>query len=162
MQEIQILGRLPKHVKGTSEAQTAGRNLAKRLNKARAAGRLTAEHEAELAKMMERELGNLSEAESPPDPLDPFADDAGNRLVQDLLMFAHSIRPRPLLRRVARYKRYMNEPALQGERFETLEHMLMICRLLHISCFAPLMVAEPWCVSYVSDPFVAVRAVGIA
>ena len=90
MQEIGTFGRLPKEVKGTSEAQTAERNLAKRFNKARAAGRVTAEHEAELAKMMERELGNLSEAESPPDPLDPFANEASNRLEQDLLMFAVS------------------------------------------------------------------------
>ena len=34
MLEIPTFGRLPKHVKGTSEAQTAERNLAKRLNKA--------------------------------------------------------------------------------------------------------------------------------
>ena len=51
MQEIRIFGRLPKRVNGTSEAQTAERNLAKRFNKAREAGRLTAEHEAELTAM---------------------------------------------------------------------------------------------------------------
>ena len=51
MQEIRTFGRLPKEVKGTSEAQTAERNLAKRFNNARAAGRLTAEHEAELTAM---------------------------------------------------------------------------------------------------------------
>ena len=51
MQEIRTFGRLPKEVKGTSEAQTAERNLAKRFNKAREAGRLTAEHEAELTAM---------------------------------------------------------------------------------------------------------------
>ena len=113
MLQIRTLGRIPKHVKGTSETQSAERNLAKKLQKARAGGRLTAEHEAELAKMMERELGGLSEAVEEPDPLDPFADEASNRLEQDLLMFAHSICPRPLLRRVARYKRYMSEPALQ-------------------------------------------------
>ena len=61
MQEIQTLGRLPKHVKGTSEAQTAERNLAKRLNKARAAGRLTAEHEAELT-AMDGDAPQLAEA----------------------------------------------------------------------------------------------------
>ena len=51
MQEIRILGRLPKEVKGTSETQTSERNLAKRFKKVRAAGRLTAEHEAELTAM---------------------------------------------------------------------------------------------------------------
>ena len=113
MHEIRILGRLPKEIKGTSPAQTAERNLAKRLNRSRAAGRLTTEHEAELAKMMERQFGNLSEAKSPPDPLELFASEASNRLEQDLFIVAHSIRPRPLLRRLARYKRYVNEPCLQ-------------------------------------------------
>ena len=80
MVEIRTFGHLPKEVNGTSEAQTAERNLAQRFYKARAAGRFTTEHEAELAKMMERELGNLSEAESPPDPLDHFAHEASNRL----------------------------------------------------------------------------------
>ena len=50
-EEIRTFGRLPKEVKGTSEAQTAERNLAKRFKKARAAGRLTAEHEAQLTAM---------------------------------------------------------------------------------------------------------------
>ena len=51
MQEIRTFGRLPKEVKGTSAAQTAEHNFAKRFNKAREAGRLTAEHEAELTAM---------------------------------------------------------------------------------------------------------------
>ena len=74
---------------------------------------MTAEHEAELAKMMERELGGLSEAVEEPDPLDPFADEASNRLEQDLLMFQASMRSRTLLRRMARYKRYMNASSVQ-------------------------------------------------
>ena len=51
MPEIRTFGYLPKDVKGTSDAQTAERNLAKRVNTAREAGRLTAEHEAELTAM---------------------------------------------------------------------------------------------------------------
>ena len=74
---------------------------------------MATEHEAELAPMMERQLGALTEVEDAPDPLEPFADEASNRLEQDLLMFESSIRPRRLLRRMQRYKRYMNEPCLQ-------------------------------------------------
>ena len=50
--------------------------LASRLRKARAAGHLTDEHEAEIAAMKEKELGSLEEADAPPDPLDPFAEEA--------------------------------------------------------------------------------------
>ena len=51
MQEVRGFGRLPKEVKGTSESQRAESNLASKLRKARSAGRLTAEHEAELTAM---------------------------------------------------------------------------------------------------------------
>ena len=62
---------------------------------------------------MGRELGGLSEAAEEPNPLDPFANEASNRLEQDLLMFQASMRPRTLLRRMARYKRYMNASSVQ-------------------------------------------------
>ena len=52
MEDVRAFGRLPKHVDGTSEAKTSERNLAKRLQKAREAGRLTAEHEAGLTAMV--------------------------------------------------------------------------------------------------------------
>ena len=38
-----------------------------------------------------------------------FANDAGNRLEQDLLMMTHGLRSRPLLRRMQCYKRCVNE-----------------------------------------------------
>jgi len=49
MQEIRDFGRLPKEVKGKDPDRIAERNLAQRLKTARAAGRLTVAHEAELA-----------------------------------------------------------------------------------------------------------------
>ena len=53
-QEIRASGRLPKRVQGTNAETTAERNLASRLRKARAAGRITAEQEAELAALREQ------------------------------------------------------------------------------------------------------------
>eukprot|EP00812_Abedinium_dasypus_P007843 NODE_1_length_8589_cov_4.556480.p1 GENE.NODE_1_length_8589_cov_4.556480~~NODE_1_length_8589_cov_4.556480.p1 ORF type:complete len:2586 (+),score=446.46 NODE_1_length_8589_cov_4.556480:571-8328(+) len=59
-------------------------------------------------------LGTLEELESPPDPRDPFADEAENRLEQDLLMVSNGCRTRVMLRRIRRYKTYMSHSALQG------------------------------------------------
>ena len=60
MQEIRRLGRVPKLSKGKLPEQIAGRNLASRLRKARATGKITDEHESELASIMERQLGALT------------------------------------------------------------------------------------------------------
>ena len=49
----------------------------------------------------------------PPDALGPFADEATNRLEQDLLMASNGIRPRAVMRRIRQYENYFNEPALQ-------------------------------------------------
>ena len=56
-------------------------------------------------------LGTLEEAYAPPDPMDPFAEEAANRLEQDVLMATNGIRPRTAMRRIARYKKYMAQPA---------------------------------------------------
>ena len=42
--------------------------------------------------MMEQQLGPLEEADAPPDPLDPFAEEAESRLEQVLLMMANGMR----------------------------------------------------------------------
>ena len=110
--EIRAFGRLPQEVRGEDAAQSTETTLAQRLHKTRAAGRLTADHETELASVMERQLGALTEANDPPDPLDPFADEAENRLEQDLLMMANGISPKALLRRLQRRKKYFSEQLL--------------------------------------------------
>ena len=114
LQDIRAFGRVPKAVRGSSEAQVRERNLEKRLRKARVWGHVSDAQEAELAELRAIEIGGLAEADAPPDPLDPFADDAANRLEQDLLMFSNGIRPRALLRRLRRYQRYVADPALQS------------------------------------------------
>ena len=114
LQDIRALGRIPKEVRGSSEAQLQERRLAEKLRKAKHAGLLSAAQDSELAELKASELGGLAEAEAPPDPLDPFADDAANRLEQDLLMFTNGIRPRALQRRLRRYQRYVGDPALQS------------------------------------------------
>ena len=48
----------------------------------------------------------MEEAEALVDPLDPFADEAENRLEQDMLMMARGIRPRVVQRRFQRYLKY--------------------------------------------------------
>ena len=64
--------------------------------------------------MSANELGTLEEVDAPPDPMDPFADEAANRLEQDLLMVRNGIRPKKVMRRIAKYNKYMTHPgALQ-------------------------------------------------
>ena len=72
MQEIRDLGKLPNEVRGDSAEQVKERKLAERLRRARRRSALTAEQEAELAGLREREVGPLAEVNVPPDPLDPF------------------------------------------------------------------------------------------
>ena len=102
LKDICAFGRVPKQVRGSSEAETRERNLCDRLRKVRQAGLLSAAQETQLAELRAREHGGLAEAEAPPDPWDAFAGDAGNRLEQDLLMFSNGIRTRALQRRLRR------------------------------------------------------------
>ena len=113
MAQIRVLGKVPRQVKGAEPAHIHERLLFKKLCRSRKAGQFRPEDESELIEMEARSFGPLQEAEDPPDPLDPFADEAENRLEQDLLMMSHGLRSRPLLRRVQRYKMHMNHPALQ-------------------------------------------------
>ena len=73
--------------------------------------KLTSSHMQAIAESMEPP----PEICQPPDPLDPFADEATNRLEQDLLMASNGIRPRAVKRRRGHYEKYFNEPALQGK-----------------------------------------------
>ena len=109
MQAVRSLGRLPKE---TRTATPHERELAEKLRRARRAGKLSGEEEAEVAAMSVKELGTLEEADAPPDPMDPFADEAANRLEQDVLMATNGFRPRTVMRRIARCKRYMTEAAV--------------------------------------------------
>ena len=113
MQKIRHLGRLPQeinHHKKLNESERAERALGEDLRRATASGHLSSEDHAEIANL--REL-DLVEVNAPPDPMDPFAEEAANRLEQDLLMFSNGIRPKMVQRRVARYKKFMGDSALQ-------------------------------------------------
>ena len=85
--------------------------MAEQLRAARRQGKLSGEEEAELAAMSANVLGTLEEVDAPPDPMDPFADEVGNRLEQGVRMVTHGIRLRTVMRRIARYKKYMAQPA---------------------------------------------------
>ena len=85
MQDIRAFGRIPKEVRGDSAAQVQERHLAKRLWKAKQEGILSAAQKSELAELKASELGGLAEAEAPPDPLDPFADDAASKVLHQKL-----------------------------------------------------------------------------
>ena len=78
MLDIRALGRLPQLKRSKDAAQTAERNLAKRLGKARAAGHLTAEHEAELTAM---------DVEQPAGDAPQLARDQTTCLMQDIRAF---------------------------------------------------------------------------
>ena len=107
MQAIGTLGRLPKETKtATKEEQ----RLAMKLRDAKRAGNLSDEHKAELAAMSAKELGSLEEVDLPPDPTDPFADMADNRLEQDLLMVRNGLSPKKVKQRMTRYRKYLTHP----------------------------------------------------
>ena len=68
---------------------------------------MSKEQEAELAELPRSAMQPLTELDAPPDPMDPFADEASNRLEQDARMAANGMRPQNVMRRIARYKKYM-------------------------------------------------------
>ena len=108
MEAIREFGRLPKESRTASKVE---RSLAMRLRDAKRGCNLSDEHKVELATMSVKEAEPLEEVDVPPDPKDPFADEAANRLEQDLLMVRNGIRPKKVLRRIARYKKCMAHPA---------------------------------------------------
>ena len=98
MEDIRTLGRLPKE---SRQAPKDEQQLAERLRRAKGAGKLSVEEESELAVMSANELGPFEEVDVPPDPIGPFADEAANRLEQDVLMATNGIRPKKVMRRIA-------------------------------------------------------------
>ena len=60
--------------------------------------------------MSAKELGSLEEVNLPPDPTDPFADMADNRLEQDLLMVRNGINRKKVMQRMTRYIKCMTHP----------------------------------------------------
>ena len=81
-----------------------------RLRDAKRGRNLSDEHKAELAAMSAKELGPPEEVDLPPDHTDPFADMAGNRLEQDLLMVRNGTNRKKVLQRMIRYKKYLTHP----------------------------------------------------
>ena len=113
-------GRLPKEKAGRSrtkeiEASRADESkLAERIRDHKKKGNLSEEHKAELAAMSFKEFGELEEVRLEGDPMDPFHEEAANRFEQDLLMASNGIRPKHVMRRIARYKKYMTHPCALG------------------------------------------------
>ena len=108
MAEIRDLGRLPRFFSRNlwGDNQFAENLLAKRDTR-----RLTEAHHAELAELDRRSMPPLTEVNAPPEPMNPFADEAANLLVQDVLMAAKGTRPRHVMRGIAGYREYMEAPA---------------------------------------------------
>ena len=113
MEAIRALGYIPKyHSEHDLLAQQykgglkSGKLTSEEIAEAEA---LTAAHAASLAQRMDPP----PEACAPPDPLDAFAEEAENRLEQDLLMANSGMRTYKVMRRIKRYRKYFDEPALQ-------------------------------------------------
>ena len=107
MRGVRELGRRPKEsVKSPLEE----RRLATRLRKAKRRGKQSEEQKEELAAMSAKELGSLEEVDLPPDPTDPFADMADNRLEQDLLMVRNGLIPKKVKQRMTRYRKCLTHP----------------------------------------------------
>ena len=113
MEEIKALGYIPKrtgeHVLLYYRWRKAVKSGKLTPEQIQAAEALTAAHAASLAQSMDPP----PEACAPPDPLDAFAEEAANRLEQDLLMASSGMRTKQVMRRIRRYKKFFDEPALQ-------------------------------------------------
>ena len=94
----------------------AHRNKAQQIRRFRNSGKFTEAQIEEIRAFQERRQESNREPPetyAPPDPLDPFAEEASNRLEQDLLMATSGMRTYKVMRRIQRYKNFFHEPALQ-------------------------------------------------
>ena len=112
MDNLCASGQMLKKGKRSDPAKATERRSARSQRFARAGLRLSVVHEAGFAAFHAQELGPLEEAEALVDPLDPFANEAENRLEQDSLMMAGGIRPRVAQRRFQRYLKHCTDPVL--------------------------------------------------
>ena len=113
MQEIRDLGYIPKR-------RSEHGDIFQRYHRAVSTGKITSEEMQEAEALTAVHLASLAqnmdpppEASAPPDPLDAFAEEAENRLEQDLLMASSGMRSYKVMRRINRYKKFFDEPALQ-------------------------------------------------
>ena len=115
MADIRALGRLPRRKEGLGDEYA----LACRLREAKRQRLLSESQLSELTEIARSANQPLPEDDEPADPLDPLADDAANRLEQDVLMARSGMRPRRGMERVARYKKYMTQ--LGGEELDVVQ-----------------------------------------
>ncbi len=106
MQQVRDLGRFPKESAGRSVAE---RQLGWLVRKGLKAKQFSPEQEAELQALQQAERDGktrlrIAEAEERPNPMEGFAEEAGNRIDQDLLLLESGIRNKAILRRLATYK----------------------------------------------------------
>ena len=118
MQQVREVGRLPKE----SRRGSAEQQLAEQIRRARKAKQFTPEQKAELEALQQAERdaraeARIADAEEPPNPMDGFAEEAENRIDQDLLMLESGIRTKELLRRLAVYKELVSTASAQQEEF---------------------------------------------
>ena len=144
VQQVRDLGHYPKR---NAVCSLAERQLAEKLCRALKAKQLSPEQEAELDALrvasqgaekkakqfspeQEAELealqqaerdaraeARIADAEEPPHPMEEFAEEAENRIDQDLLMLESGIRTKELLRRLAVYKELVSFALAQQEEF---------------------------------------------
>ena len=96
------------------------RLLASRIRKAQTANLFSPEQLDELTEMRRTSIHPrdraksdqlLEEAQEEPSPMEGFADEAENRLDQDLLLLSSGHRTRDLQRRLKKYKDFVTDPA---------------------------------------------------
>ena len=119
---VQTLGFFPKETKPTGDEGKEEFQLAAKIRKARERQLFTPAEQIELNELkrtlvhprdcaMSAQL--LEEAQEPPNPMECFADEAENRLDQDLLLLASGNRTKELQRRL---KKYRNSLPTQTQR----------------------------------------------
>ena len=59
----------------------------------------------------------LEKAQEPPDPMESYADEAENKLEQDLMLLSNGHRTRDLLRRLKQYKDFIVSPGAENTEF---------------------------------------------
>ena len=118
MQQVRDIGHYPKE----SRRGSAEQQLAEQIRRARKAKQFSPEQEAELEALQQTERdarteARIADAEGPPNLEEGFAEEAENRIDQELLMLESGTRSKELLRRLAVYKEVVSSALAHHEEF---------------------------------------------
>ena len=120
--ELQVLQQAARDARAEARIAQAEELMQQKLCDAWKAKKFSPEQEAELKALQQAEkdakdAADIAEARDKPNPNEGFADEAHNKIDQDLMMLENGIRTRDLLRRLDKYKVLVFSPSAQHEEF---------------------------------------------